>query len=59
MKLNRLSARSLPNNTWVSPDEVGGMMLHGADGVQTHVDGGVSPALDAQHALVKGDFHPV
>ena len=56
--LNRLSFmfHHLANNN--SMAEVRGVVAHGGDGLKSHVDGGVSLAFDAQHALIQGDFHP-
>ena len=39
-------------------DQIAGMMFHRGDGVQSHVNGCVALALNAQHALIQGDFHP-
>ena len=50
--------QSQAENAQPNRDQIGGMVLHGADGMKSHVHRGVFLTLNAQHPLIQGDFYP-
>ena len=41
-----------------SGHQIAGVVFHGGDGVQSHINGRIPLPFNAEHALIQGDFHP-